>query len=140
MEEATANMLTIDRRLVVIQLSAKQDVGGKEKLITELIKELKTDFPTFMDPLLTPFLIVQGGTRGDPGLALTALAMRVQMLVSAKELAEIEARLPSMDRKTMKKIAKPDRTRDDEEVYTYLKVCGSYYTEPDSDRPRFFFL
>lgn len=88
-----------------------------------------------------PFLVVQDGVECDIGLALGALGKYVEdqfkgMQARTLKLAEridakiatMEAPVPDSELKARRKVAKLDRTAEDDQAYTFIKVRSLYCT------------
>ena len=119
-------------------LEAEEDTGS----LTEAIREFKREFnSSFVNPLPVPFLVVQDGVRGDIGLALEALdkyvkdqlkdmqskTIKLAEIIDAK-IATMAALTPESELKARRKLAKLDRTADDNQAYTFIKVRTFYFT------------
>ena len=124
-------------RSSILPLEEEENIGP----LTEAIQEFKKEIHSFVNPLPVPFLVVQGAVGGDIGLALEALGKYVEvqfkeMQSRTLKLAEtIGAKIAAMaaqplesEPKAKKKLARADRTADDERAYTHIKVHTFYCT------------
>ena len=115
----------------------EEDTGS----LTDAIQEFKKEIDSFVNPLPVPFLVVQDGVECDIGLTLEALGNYVEgqfkeMQSRTLKLAEkIDAKLatmtvqvPDSELKARRKVAKLDRTAEDDQAYTFIKVCTFYCT------------
>lgn len=110
----------------VLPLEDEEDISS----LTDTIQEFKRGIG-----LPFPFVDVQGGLGGELGVALEALGKYVEGRFNevAKLAEKIDAKLATMairaadsKSKAKRKVAKLDRTADDDHAYTYIKVLTSF--------------
>ena len=123
---------------IQVPLEEDEDTGS----LTEAIQEFKKEIDSFVNPLPVPFLVVaEDGVEADIGLALDALAKYVEgqfkeMQSGISKLAEIidakiatmAVRAPESESKARRKVARADRTAEDDQAYTLIKVRASHCT------------
>lgn len=117
---------------VVLLLEEEEDTSS----LTETIQEFKREINSFVNPLPVPFIVVQGGVGGEIGLVLEALSkyvegqfkemqnrtLRLVEKINAK-FAALAAQAPDSKSKAKRKVGKLQCTADDDQAYTYIKVC-----------------
>lgn len=139
----TKRQKTKDGRAVVVKSSILEPLEEDEDTgsLTEAIQEFKKEIGSFVNPLPVPFLVTHDGVEVDIGLALEALGKHVESQfkemqsrtsklvekIDAK-IATMAARAPDSESKARRKVARADRTAEDDQAYTYIKVRILYCT------------
>lgn len=140
---ATKRQKTKDGKAVMVNSSIRVPLEEDEDTgsLTEAIQEFKKEIDSFVNPLPVPFLVAHDGVEGDIGLALEALGKYVEnqfkdMQSRTSRLAEkidekiatMTARAPDGESKARRKVARADRTAEDDQAYTFIKVPTFYCT------------